>query len=98
MGRFYERLVGIRKMSLRKSIGKLSLASSRLQIVLSEVAAIANTSPLVYVENELKPQKIVTPMHFLSRNLKVVLPATANNHEDNPDYSINSFLAEVHII
>ena len=43
MGEFYERLIGITKGSLRKSIGKLSLTSSQLQTVLSVVEAIVNT-------------------------------------------------------
>ena len=38
----------------------------------------------------MKPRKIVTPMHLLSMNPKVSLPATVNNHEDNPDYNINN--------
>ena len=37
-------------------------------------------------------------MHFSSMNLKVVLPATANIYEDDPDYNIKSFFTEVPII
>ena len=47
--------------------------------------AIVNTRPLIYVDNELKPRKIITPMDFLSMNRKVGLPATVNDHEDDPD-------------
>lgn len=65
---------------------------------MSDVAAVANARPLVYVDDELKPQNIITPMHFSSMNLKVVLPATANIYEDDPDYNIKSFLTEVPII
>ena len=82
---FYERLIGITKRSLRKSIGKLSLTSLQLQTVLSEAEAIVNTRPLTYVDNELKPRKTITPMHFISMNPKVELPTTVNNHEDDPD-------------
>ena len=52
--------------------------------------AIVNTRPLIYVDNELKPRKIITPMDFLSMNRKVGLPATVNDHEDDPDYNINN--------
>ena len=85
---FYARIIGITKTSLRKSIGKLSLTSSQLQTALSEVEAIVNTIPLIYVDNELKPRKIITPMHFLSMNPKIGSRATANDHEDDPDYNI----------
>ena len=29
-------------------------------------------------------------MHFLSVNPKIGLPATVNDHEDDPDYNINN--------
>ena len=92
MGGFYERLIGITKRNqiLRKSIGKLSLSSSQLQTILSEVEAIVNTRSLTYVDSELKPRKIITPMHFLSMNPKVGLPDTVNNHEDDSDYKVNN--------
>ena len=64
MGGFYERLIGIASRSLRKSIGKLSLSSSQRQTILSEVEAIANTRPLTYVDNELKPRK--SPHQWIS--------------------------------
>ena len=90
---FYARIIGITKTSLRKSIGKLSLTSSQLQTALSEVEAIVNTIPLTYVDNELKPRKIITPMHFLSMNPKIGSRATANDHEDDPD---TTFTISVH--
>lgn len=68
MAEFSEHLIGITKESLRKSIGKLLLTSVQLQTVLSGVEAIVNTRTLIYVENKLKPRKIITPMHFLSTN------------------------------
>ena len=46
MGGFYERLIG---MSLRTSIGRVNLTSSQLQTMLTEVEAVINTRPLVYV-------------------------------------------------
>ena len=90
MGGFYERPIGITRRSLRKSIGKLSLSSSQLQTILSEVEAIVNTRPLTYVDNELIPRKIITPMHLLSMNPKVGSAATVNDHEDDSDYNINN--------
>ena len=33
----------------------------------------------------MKPRKIVTPVHFLSINPKVGLPATVSNHDNAKD-------------
>lgn len=80
----------ITKGFLRKSINKLFLRSPQLQTVLSEVEVFVNTRPFAYADNKLKPRKIITPMNFLSMNQKDGLPATVNNHEDDPDYKINN--------
>ena len=87
---FYEHLIRITKRLLRKIIGKISLTSLQLQTVLLYVEAIVNTRPLTYVNNELKPRKIIAPMHFLSMNLEVGLPAAAKDYEDNPGYNISN--------
>ena len=54
MGGFYERLVGTTKMSLGKSIGRVSLNRSQLQRTLTKAEAVINTGPLVYVDNDLQ--------------------------------------------
>ena len=64
IGGFYKPLVEITKMSLRKSIDRVSLNSSQLQRILSEVEAIINTRPLVYVHNNLENQSII--LHVFS--------------------------------
>ena len=53
MEEFYERLVGICKMALRKSIEKLKLTILQLQTFLAETEAIINSRPLVYVGEDL---------------------------------------------
>ena len=56
MGGFYERLIGITKMALKKSIGRLSLTSIQLQTTLSEIEAIVNSRPLIYLEDDVNSQ------------------------------------------
>ncbi|KAF0154889.1 MAG: Pao retrotransposon peptidase domain-containing protein [Ignavibacteria bacterium] len=43
MGGFYERLIGMVKMSLKKSIGKILLTSTQLNTVLTEIEAVLST-------------------------------------------------------
>ena len=64
MGGFYERLIGITKMALKKSIGKLCLTSIQLQTIMTEIEALVNSRPLVYINNEVEHRTIITSMHF----------------------------------
>ena len=81
IGEFYKHLARIKKRSLLKIIEKLSLTSSQFQIVISEIEAIVNTTPFAYVDNKLKPRKIIKPIHFSSMSQKIGFPLTVNNHE-----------------
>ena len=49
MGGYYERLVGLVKRSLHKSIQKLHLTYEQLLTLVTEVEAIINTRPLTYI-------------------------------------------------
>ena len=57
MGGTYERLVGITKAALKKTIGKLYLTRTQLQTIITEVEAVINSRPLVYVDDDLENQK-----------------------------------------
>jgi len=51
-GRFYERLVGLVKQSLRKGIDRKLLYWDNALTMLVEVEAIINTRPLTYLYSE----------------------------------------------
>ena len=82
MGGFYERLVGITKISLKKIIGKLFLTHTQLQTIITEVEAVINSRPLVYVDDDLE-NEIIMPNHFLSLNTKNGTPELIRNNEDD---------------
>ena len=65
MGGFYERLVGLVKQALRKSIGKICLNVVQLETILTEIEAVINSRPLVYVGTDLKSGFALTPGDFL---------------------------------
>ena len=52
-------------MALKKTIGKLYLTQTQLQTIITEVEAVINCRPLIYVDDNLENQ-IITPNHFLS--------------------------------
>ena len=95
---FYERLVGITKTALKKTIGKLYLTHTQLQTIITEVEAVINSRPLVYVDDDLE-NEIITPNHFLSLNTKNGTTELIRNNEDDdkndPDYQ-NEELTTAH--
>ena len=82
MGGFYQRLVGITKMALKKTIGKFCLTHTQLQTIITEVEAVINSRPLVYVNDDLENQ-IIMPNHFLSLNTKNGTPELIRNNKDD---------------
>ena len=78
MGAFYERLVGISKMALRKAIGKAYLTMLQLQTFWTETELI-NSRPLVYLREDLNDRIAPTPSYFLSLNTKTGTPLIKND-------------------
>ena len=74
MGGFYERLIGLAKQSLRKSIGKICLTMVQLETVVKEVEAVVNSRPLVNEGADFSSGFTITPGDFLSLNPKTCHP------------------------
>ena len=70
MGGFYERLVGISKVALRKAIGKTCLKMLQFETFLTETEAIINSRSLAYLGEDLNDRTVPIPSHFLSPNTK----------------------------
>ena len=75
-GGFYERLVGLVKRALRKSIGRRMLTLVQLQTLLKEAEAGVNSRPLVYLGDDINSNVALTPGHFLTLNPKVGIPVS----------------------
>ena len=71
MGRFYERMVGLVKRTLRKTIGKASLANEQLLIVLKEAEAVVNSRPLVYIGDDIQ-----SPMMKVKNSIQLQMQQT----------------------
>lgn len=82
MGGFYERLVGIVKRALRKSIGRKLLTLVQIQTLVKEVETVVNARPLVYVENDVNSTITLTPNHFLVLNPCTGIPQVDDNVDD----------------
>jgi hypothetical protein len=86
-GGVYERLVGIVKAPLRKSLGRALLSTSELATLLCEIEAIVNSRPLTFVGDDLNDKEVLTPNHFLMLNPKCGTP-TCEDESDDPDFEL----------
>ena len=71
-GGFFERLIGITKRALSKSIGKGYLSFQELETVLFDIESFMNNRPLTYQGEELE-KPALTPNMFLRGNDSVCL-------------------------
>ena len=71
MGGYYERLVGLVKRALRKTLGKCKLTQDQLTTVITEIAAVLNTRPLVYLSDDIDDVKVLSPQCFLRINMDI---------------------------
>ena len=88
MGGFYERLVGLTKRALRKTIVNRSLTEKQLVTVVTEVEAVINSRPLVYVDADINSSITLTPLDFLSFHSHHVIPDLID--ETDPDFSLSA--------
>ena len=64
-GGFWERLVGITKTTLKKTIGNSLISRDELHTVLTEVERIVNNRPLTYVSDDLDDFRPLTPSDLI---------------------------------
>ena len=76
MGGFYERLIGLVKCALRKSIGRRMLILVQLQTLQKEAEAVVNSRLQVYLGDDINSNVALTPGHFQTLNPKVGIPVS----------------------
>ncbi|CAC5360792.1 unnamed protein product [Mytilus coruscus] len=86
MGGFYERLVGVVKRSLRKSLNKRLITYVQMRTIIKEIEAVVNSRPLIYVGEDINSKIILTPSHFLTLNSTTGIPDVDFDLND-PGYS-----------
>lgn len=85
MGGFYERLVGLVKRALRKTIGRKLLSVEQMTTLLKECEAVINSRPLVYMGKDIKSSIAISPRHFLCLNPYTGIPDSYCENDD-PEY------------
>ncbi|XP_074651589.1 uncharacterized protein LOC141906245 [Tubulanus polymorphus] len=87
-GGFWERLVGITKMCLRKVLRRAFITEDELRTAVVEIEASLNDRPITYVystENPLDPTPL-TPAHLLHGRMITTLPTWTSVDLDDPTY------------
>jgi len=64
-GGFWERLIGLTKISLKKMLGIAHVSSIILQTLVVEIEATLNDRPLTHVSCDVTDTEPVTPAHLL---------------------------------
>ena len=87
-GGFWERLVGMVKMSLKKTLGRAFVTLTVLQTIIVEVEAVLNDRPLTYLPSATGDPEPLTPSHLLCGRRIVPLPHPDAEDEEmtDPDY------------
>ena len=86
-GGFYERLIGLVKRCLKKTIGKAYLNMIELNTILIEEEAVLNSRPLTYPYVDINDASPLTPSHFLCGHRLLTLPDTrVSVKKSDPDY------------
>ena len=64
-GGFWERLIGLTKQAIRKTLGRTFISLDQLQTVVIEIESMLNDRPLTYVYSDLQDLQLLTPSHLL---------------------------------
>ncbi|XP_047998113.1 uncharacterized protein LOC125235557 [Leguminivora glycinivorella] len=70
-GGFYERLVGLVKNCMKKTLQKHLLNDTQLVTAVKEIEAVLNTRPLTYVDSE--PDHVLKPSDFLTMGKCIIM-------------------------
>ena len=73
-GSWWERLIGVLKVILRKVLGKASLSYEELTTTLCDAEAVINSRPLTYVADDPDELKPLSPAMFLKEVNAVGVP------------------------
>ncbi|XP_047998794.1 uncharacterized protein LOC125236138 [Leguminivora glycinivorella] len=74
-GGFYERLIGLTKNCMKKTLQKHLLNDSQLATTVKEIEAVLNTRPLTYVDSE--PDHVLKPSDFLTMGKCIVMETSS---------------------
>lgn len=95
-GGMYERIIGIIKSSLKKTIGRALLSRVEFETFIKEVASIVNCRPLTKADNQSPDGHALTPSELVFGRRIIDLPhQEAEVQMNDPDYSNPSRVKDI---
>ena len=73
-GGFWERLIGLMKMFLKKVLGRANISLLMLQTLVTEIEALLNDRPLTYISSDTQDAEPLTPANLLYGRKIITLP------------------------
>lgn len=89
-GGFWERLIGLTKQALKKTLGRTFVTLPVLEAIIVEIEASLNDRPLTYVSAEVGDIEPLTPAHLLYGRRITSLPHLHDGDPDDPDYNVSA--------
>ena len=62
---FWERLIGLTKMTMKKVLGRTFVSLTSLQTIVTEIEAVLNDRPITYMSSDVSDPEPLTPAHLL---------------------------------
>ena len=81
-GGFWERLIGLTKSTLKKTLDRTHATLESLQTIIVEVEALLNDRPLTYALSDINDLNPITPSHLLHGRRIVKLPHTSVQEDE----------------
>ena len=95
-GGFWERLIGLTKVALRKVLGRANIRLPELQTIVTEIEAILNDRSLTFISSNIDDEQPLTPSHLLYGRRITALPhpLTEEDEWSDPTYNEDSSLVQ----
>ena len=88
-GGFYERLAGLVKQAFKKSRGRQLLSLHQMITLITEIEAVINILPLIFVYSDFESGFALTPSHFLTIQHRLSLPSSPSHALDS-DFKLHT--------
>ena len=88
-GGFWERLIGLTKQTLRKTLGRTFVTLPVLETIIVEIEASLNDCPPTYILSDIDNIDPLTPAHLLYGRRMTTLPHSHGDDQNDPDYNVS---------
>ena len=95
-GGYWERLVGLTKNALKKTLGRAYVTLPSLQTLIVEIEAHLNNRPLTYVSSELNEPEPLTPSHLLYGRVINTVPHPLTTQDELTDMNFQEAGSQLH--